>query len=671
MTANRVNDIFSYLPVIRNCLAIAWLTLLLTACGGGARVPAPGVDSNSPPAGCDGFCADAATQLSATDIEGVIARAVAEAQARGVNATIAVVDRVGNVLAVFRMNGAATTVTIISPGVVISGGLEGVNIVPDSLAAIAKALTAAYLSTEGNAFSTRTASQIIQDHFNPADPLQPAGPLFGVQFSQLPCSDLSSRFSGAPNVGPQRSPLGLSADSGGFPLYKSGTPVGGVGIISDAMYSFDADIGDTDIDDDELIAVAAMSGLAAPADRRAQRILVDGRALRFSDGTESDLRSDPGSAPAFASINNIAGALVAVPGYSNALINAGTAFGQPASGVRPDSLDFPNLDAFVLVDAGNVERFRPVAGTDGPAALTAAEVRELLTQAMLIANRARAQIRQPAGAIARVSISVVDTNGTILGIVRGRDAPVFGIDVSLQKARTASFFSSATAAAGLGGVPSATYLDGGLVVLRKEAVSQYVSDVRNFLSLPGALSDGAIAFSDRAGGNLSRPYYPDGVSGNPPGPFSKPPGQWSPFSTGLQLDLVYNAIVQHVGFVAGLVADVPANCTGVDGFDNGFALAGVLPALANGAQVFPGSVPIYRGAQLIGGIGVSGDGVDQDDMIAFLGLHEAGLQIGGINNADVTMRADTLAPQGTRLRYVNCPVSPFVDSDEQNVCDNK
>ncbi len=655
----------------RRCLMVAVLAFFLTACGDGSRAPVPGIDNNTPSAGCDGSCADTPTQLSIADIESVIARAVAEAQARGVSATIAVVDRVGNVLAVFKMNGAAAVVTIVSPGAAISGGLEGVNIVPDGMAAIAKAVTAAYLSTEGNAFSTRTASQIIQDHFNPRDPLQPAGPLFGVQFSQLPCSDLLLRFSGAPNVGPQRSPLGLSADSGGFPLYKSGTPVGGVGIISDAIYSFDANIGDTDADDDELIAVAAMSGLAAPADRRAARILVDGRALRFSDATESDLLATPGSAPAFASVNNIAGTLVAVPGYNNAVISAGTAFGQPSSGVRPDSLDFSGLDAFVLVDAGNVERFRPIAGTDGAGALTAAEVRELLTQAMLIANRARAQIRQPAGTVARVSISVVDTNGVILGIVRGRDAPVFGIDVSVQKARTAAFFSSATAAAALNGVPPATYLDGGLVVLRKEPLSQYVTGVQSFISLPGALTDGAIAFSDRAGGNLSRPYYPDGITGNPQGPFSRPPGQWSPFSTGLQLDLVYNAIIQHVGFVAGLVADVPANCTGVDGFDNGFALAGVIPALANGTQIFPGSVPIYRGAQLLGGIGVSGDGVDQDDMIAFLGLHQAGLQIGGINNADAAIRADTLTPQGTRLRYVNCPVAPFIDSDEQNVCENK
>jgi len=390
--------------------------------------------------------------------------------------------------------------------------------------------------------------------------------------------------------------------------------------------------------------------------------------LRFSDGTSSDLFVDPAAAPAFNTINNVAGTLLAVHGYSAATVSAGVPFGQPASGVRADALDFPGLDAFVLVDSLNAERFRPPAGTDGAMALTAIEVRTILVEALSVANRARAQIRQPAGTPARVSISVVDSNGVILGIVRSRDAPVFGIDVALQKARTAAFFSSSTAAAALNGVPDATYLDGGLVVLRREALSQYVTAVRSFLALPNALADGAVAFSDRSGGNLSRPFYPDGVTGNPNGPFSKPAGQWSPFSTGLQLDLVYNALVQHVGFVLAAAPDVPLNCTGIDGFDNGFAQAGVISQLANGTQIFPGSVPIYRGSVLVGAIGVSGDGVDQDDMIAFLGVHRAGLQLSGFGNANPTMRADTLAPQGSCLRYVNCPVTPFIDSDEQNVC---
>jgi len=658
--------------VIRRVPLVCLAVTVLTACGGGSRPESAGVDPATPPAGCTGECADQAVALTIGDVENVIAQAVSEAQARSANATIAVVDRVGNVLGVFRMNGAATSVTVRSPGAAIDGGLEGVDIVPDTMAAISKAITGAYLSTEGNAFGTRTASQIVQEHFNPGDNRQPSGPLFGVQFSQLPCSDLANRYSGgAPGPGPHRAPLGLAADPGGLPLYKGGTAVGGVGVISDALYTFDADIADVDTDDDELIAIAAASGLAAPDDRRAGRIAVDGRSLRFTDAGEDDLLSTPGAAPSFASIDNIAGARVAVPGYSTATISAGTAFGQPASGIRPDKLDFPGLDAFVLVDGADAERYRPIAGTDGADALTAGEVRALLAEALRVANRTRAQIRQPAGTPARVTVSVVDSNGVILGIARTRDAPVFGIDVSLQKARTAAFFSSAAAAAALNGVPDATYLDGSLVVLRKEPISQYVAAVQSFLGLPAALTDGAVAFSDRAGGNLSRPYYPDGVTGSPNGPLSKPPGEWSPFSTGLQLDLVYNALVQHTGFVAGLVPDVPQNCTGIDGFDNGFAPSGVIPQLANGTQIFPGSVPIYRGSQLVGGIGVSGDGVDQDDMIALLGVHNAMLDVGGFQNAAPGMRADTLAPQGTRLRFVNCPAAPFLDSDEQNVCDGK
>ncbi len=658
--------------MIVRAIVVALALITLFGCSGGSRSEVAGVDPATPDSRCTGSCADAATILSIADVESIVAQAVAEAQARGVNATIAVVDRVGNVLAVFRMTGASTSITVASPGIAVDGGLEGIDIIPDSLAAVAKAVTAAYLSTEGNAFSTRTASQIIQDHFNPLDNQQPAGPLFGVQFSQLPCSDLMSRFSGGvADAGPHRSPLGLSADTGGLPLYKAGTPVGGVGVISDALYSLDADISDNDIDDDELIALAATTGLAAPAERRANRIAVDGRLLRFSDGDSGDLLSDPSAAPSFASIDNIAGNLIAVPGYAAANIGPGLPFGHPASGIRPDTLDFPGLDAFVLVDSVNAERYRPIAGTDGANALTAVEVQAILAEALALANRSRAQIRRPASTPARVSISVVDSNGVILGIVRSRDAPVFGIDVSLQKARTAAFFSSSAAAAALQGVPAATYLDGGLVVLRKEPLAQYVTAAQDFLGLPTALTDGAIAFSARSGGNLSRPFFPDGVTGNPSGPFSKPQGEWSPFSTGLQLDLVYNAIIQHVGFVLALAPDVPMNCTGVDGFDNGFASAGVIAQLANGTQIFPGSVPIYRGSQLIGAIGVSGDGVDQDDMIAFLGLHEAGVALGGFGNADTQMRADTLTPQGIRLRYINCPVTPFIDNDDQSVCEGK
>ncbi|MEM1053143.1 MAG: heme-binding protein, partial [Pseudomonadota bacterium] len=93
----------------------------------------------------------------------------------------------------------------------------------------------------------------------------------------------------------------------------------------------------------------------------------------------------------------------------------------------------------------------------------------------------------------------------------------------------------------------------------------------------------------------------------------------------------------------------------------------------NGIQIFPGSVPVYRGNQLIGGIGVSGDGIDQDDMISFLGLHNAGVRTGTVNNAPREIRADRIVVQvgnrEVRLRYINCPFAPFLDDPAQNVCE--
>ena len=92
-------------------LSSAFFAATLAACAGGG----PAVTSNGPaPAtsDCTGSCATAASLLSVADVQQVIAQGVAEAQARGVKATIAVVDRVGNVLAIFKMTGAAATFTI-------------------------------------------------------------------------------------------------------------------------------------------------------------------------------------------------------------------------------------------------------------------------------------------------------------------------------------------------------------------------------------------------------------------------------------------------------------------------------------------------------------------------------------------------------------------------------
>jgi len=137
-------------------------------------VPTPGFSSPPPPPGPQAT----AGNLSPTDVQTVIAQAVSAAAALGHNVTVAVVDREVNVLGVFRMTGGPTTTTIRSIGTA-GHGLEG-QVVPSELAAISKAGTAALFSTTGNAFSTRTAGFIIQEHFPPGIDFRAGGPLYGV-----------------------------------------------------------------------------------------------------------------------------------------------------------------------------------------------------------------------------------------------------------------------------------------------------------------------------------------------------------------------------------------------------------------------------------------------------------------------------------------------------------
>lgn len=667
--------------------------LALSGCGGGSDAVGP-AGTVAPPAsapadvGCTGQCADTPTRLTVSDVQSVLAQAVAEAQAQAAPATIAVVDRVGNVLAVYRMASARSQVTITS-GRNVQGGLEGIAIVPSELAALSKAVTGAFLSSEGNAFSTRVASQIVQQHFNPLEVGQPSGPLFGVQFSQLLCSDLiqppapalsALGAPGATGVGPKASPLGLSADPGGFPLYKNGTVVGGIGVAADATYGLDLDPFNRDRDVDELIAWAGTFNFGAPLARRGDRITADGRVFQYTNSEFTDLARAPGQGAAFSALTPAVGALIAVPGFSGGTVVEGVAFGQAESGIRTDNKDYAGLDAFVLVDGTNAERFRPRDGTDGAQSIKAAEAQVILQEGMKIANAARAQIRSPFNSQARVTLSLVDTNGAILGVVRTRDAPVFGTDVSLQKARTAAFFSGTFAANELNALPNARYLNAqGQAGSTQIQFSSYVTATRSFFGDPNFLT-GQVAITPRAIGNISRPFYPDGIVGTSNGPLSKPFAAWSPFTDGLQYDMVNNVVGAILG--AYIQAIPAAGTTQPTAAQVNALLAGVLavrgtgctnnPRLRNGIQIFPGASPIYRGSVLVGALGISGDGIDQDDMISFLGVANAGTRLSNaLGHAPASIRIDQRAPGGARLRYVQCPQAPFLNSTDQNVCEGK
>jgi uncharacterized protein GlcG (DUF336 family) len=150
------------------------------------------------------------------------------------------------------------------------------------------------------------------------------------------------------------------------------------------------------------------------------------------------------------------------------------------------------------------------------------------------------------------------------------------------------------------------------------SVDVAVAKARNvaYFSGPGAGDlpevPAGTAITNRTLGFGGQPLYPAGIDGSGPGPF---------------FDLFTNDFLHP--------------CS------QGFAPPG---PNQNGIVFFPGSLPLYKGGLLVGGLGVSGDGVEQDDYVTFLGaagfLPPAGLQ------------ADNYFVNGVRLPFLKFPRNP-------------
>jgi uncharacterized protein GlcG (DUF336 family) len=503
------------------------LAFLLLGCGGGSGAPV------SPPV------VASVQPLQITDVQNIVEAAVNSAN---VDMVVAVVDRAGFVLGVFRTQNAPATAV----------GNFGQTLDANDVA-VALARTAAFFSNDQAPLSSRTVRFISGIHFPPGVTNQPPADLYGIENTNRGCA-LVSGVAFQSQIPPSLALGGgfgpgivtgkadamdsnpLAVNPGGVPIFYQNVVVGGIGVVTSSsdlnVAEYAALVGST-------TQRTGPSDSFGPTPAAPGVVFIGGIALPFVTQT---------SLPAGVSVGPVAGA-------GSFFVAPANSTGQPPEG----------------------DLIAPAAGPLG--GLSASDVQTVLANAEATANDTRAAIRLPIGSRARMVIAVADLDGTIIGLRRMQDSTVFSIDVAASKARNMVYFnSSARTAADLNQVPMGT-----------------------------AVTNRTISFG-------SQPFFPPGIDGTSPGPF-------------------FNIFLQ----------DIRNPCT--QGMQAG-------PANVNksGIVFFPGSTGLYRNGTLVGGLGVSGDGVDEDDYVTNGGA--AGFE------APTNIRADQILINGVRLPYFKFPRNP-------------
>jgi len=519
----------------------------------------------------------AAAQITSNDVQTIIAQAITRANDISKTSVIAVVDREGFVLGVWRMMPTNTPPSAADDAVMAD--------------AISKAGTASFLSSDQHAFSSRTAGFIVQQNFPPGVANSGPGPLVGVNFSNLRFSDINrlkgpgsfiDTNSSSPadpagtNIVAVPIPItgGLAGTPGGVPLFKAGKLVGGIGVAHDGDDPFAVQVNQVPTLDED-VALAGETGFASDPMFFGNNVTINGFRLAYVSSSAS-LGAVPSS--------SLPGAIVA----PYAIMGAPTNFTYPTIflGGQTNEIRQPITD-----DPLRASPNPAISKINGADRLTAADVTGILALAADRARTTRAGIRLPRGQLAQVFITVVNNPNqaggkpTVLGTIRTPGATMFSWDVAVQKARTAVFFSSSV-----------------------------------------------YAFSVRAVGFLAQGLYPPGIAYTEPGLFYGMQERFCLADPALANALPIPPVTNTLN---GVVVT---------------SISPVNPNLPNGMTIFPGGFPLYRNGVMIGAIGVSGDGVDQDDLISASGTRDF--------LAPVPIRSDQFFYSNARLPYAKFPRNP-------------
>lgn len=252
-----------------------------------------------------------------------------------------------------------------------------------------------------------------------------------------------------------------------------------------------------------------------------------------------------------------------------------------------------------------------------PGGLSASDVEQIITRGIAQANKTRAAIRLDTstldfkpGTETRMVFSVADATGEVLGLFRMPDATIFSIDVAVAKSRNTTYYAGEDLVA----------------ADRIDANNDGNPDVPK-----------GVAFTNRTFRFLAAPRFPTGSNASP-GDFSLL------VMPGINSKTAENADPNNP-LPASIYAD-PANATVVS-FDSFNASRNFRNPKnlknQNGVVFFPGSSALYKSSTiLVGGFGVSGDGVDQDDVVTVSG--QLGFEPLAANQADAFFVASVRLP---------------------------